>query len=218
MNLKAIRFSCICILIIFCMNISAQDDYRAEIGIAGGGAYYLGDANSQLFKNTTFTYGALLRYRLNPRIAFRAEWNKAKVVWTGNSVGNNVNVLDICGEFNFFDLEKNEYKRESRTFSPYIFAGIGVANYSYINNSTYTPTIPFGVGMKVRLNTKWNLNAQWSNRLLMSDKLEGTALLNNPNNLNGTNFLNNDLLSTVTIGFTYNFWKKACDCLRTANK
>ena len=218
MNLTAIRFFSACILITLYMNISAQENYRAEIGIAGGSAYYLGDANSQLFKNTTLTYGALLRYKLNPRIAFRAEWNKAKVVWTGNTVGNNVNALDICGEFNFFDLEKNEYKRESRIFSPYIFAGIGVANYSYINNSTYTPTIPFGVGMKVRLNAHWNLNAQWSNRLLMSDKLEGIALLNNPNNLNGTNFLNNDLLSTATIAISYNFWKKKCDCLRTANK
>lgn len=218
MNLNAIRFSCICILIAFWMNISAQDDYRAEIGIAGGGAYYLGDANSQLFRNTTFTYGALLRYRLNTRIAFRAEWGKAKVVWVGNSVGNNVNAFDFCGEFNFFDLEKNEYKRESRIFSPYIFAGIGVANYSYINNSTYSPTIPFGVGLKVRLDSNWNLNAQWSNRLLMADKLEGIALLNNPNNLNGTNFLNNDLLSTATIGISYNFWKKKCDCLRTSNK
>jgi hypothetical protein len=218
MNLKAIRYFSICVLITFCTNISAQDNYHAEIGITGGGAYYLGDANSQLFNNSTLTYGALLRYKLNPRIAFRAEWNRTKVVWTENFVGNNINALDICGEFNFFDLEKNEYKRESRTFSPYIFAGIGVANYSYLNNSIYTPTVPFGVGIKVRLNAKWNLNAQWSNRLLMSDKLEGIALLNNPNNLNGTNFLNNDLLSTATIGFSYNFWKKKCDCLRTANK
>ncbi len=218
MNLNAIRFFSICILITLCVNISAQDNYHAEIGIAGGGAYYLGDANSQLFRNSTLTYGAFFRYRLNTRIAFKAEWNKAKAVWTGNSVGNNVNALDICSEFNFFDLENNENKRESRTFSPYIFVGIGVGNYSYINNSTYTPTIPFGVGLKVKLSNRWNLNAQWCNRLFMSDKLEGIASLNNPYNLNGSNFLNNDLLSTATIGISYNFWKKNCDCLRTANK
>jgi len=213
MNLTAIRLILVSIMIPFWMNVSAQDDYLAEIGITGGGAFYLGDANTQLFKNTTLTYGALLRYRFNPRVAARVEWNKVNIQWAGNSVGNKINVLDFCGEFNFFDLEKNEYKRDSRIFSPYIFAGIGVANYLYVSNSTYSATIPFGVGVKLRLNSKWNLNAQWSNRLVISDKLEGIALLNNPNNLNGTNFLNNDFLSTATISITYNFWKRKCDCL-----
>jgi hypothetical protein len=42
---------------------------------------------------------------------------------------------------------------------------------------------------------------------------EITTIFNNPNNLNGTNVFNNDLLSTITIGISYDIWKKKCDCL-----
>jgi len=55
----------------------------------------------------------------------------------------------------------------------------------------------------------------WTNRLMFSDNLEGlegAGKFDNPAELNGSNIFNNDMLSTLSIGITFNIWKKKCDC------
>ena len=216
MYLKTKRLILISIFICFCSHFFAQEnDYRAEIGVLGGAAYYIGDANQTLFKDLTLDYGALFRYRFTTRISARAEVTRTSIKGgSGVQVFDNpVNVLDVCGEFNFFDLEKSKYKRYSKMFSPYIFAGVGAMNYEYEENWQSVASIPFGVGIKVKLGGRFNINTQFSNRLLLKDNLEGIAIFNNPHGLNGSNFLNNDLLSTITLGLTFDIWRKECDCL-----
>ena len=238
MFIKIIRFIIVSMLIFFYLQASAQDEYRAEIGLAGGGAYYLGDANKMPFRNTQLNYGGFLRYRFNNRIALRAEINNTKI--KGNYTGktkltnndsiisfenSNIYAADLCAEFNFFDLEQIKKTRLSKIFSPFIFAGVGLMNYPYsirkivepysdsIQKKILEPCISFGIGFKVKLAERWNLNAQWSNRLLLfSDQIEGITELANPNKLNGSNIFNNDMLSTLTIGVSYDIWKKQCDC------
>jgi hypothetical protein len=212
--MKLIRLIIFSVCVLNAVQLSAQDVYRAEIGINGGGSYYLGDANSTLFKNMNLAYSGYFRYCFNTRLAAKLEVTKP------NIFNNNILAADLTGEFNFFDLEKDEYKRFSKTFSPYIFAGLGVMSYTYINVSNQTstkltPSIPFGIGMKVKLGKRWNLNTQWTTRLLLADDLEGVPALNDPNGLNGTNILNNDFLSTFTVGISFDFWKKVCDCKNT---
>lgn len=228
MKKKLIRLFILSVFSLISNHLSAQilvqDEYRAEIGVAGGGSYYLGDANNLSFKNMQIDYGAFFRYRFNPRMALKVEFSSTKIGGDFNylnnqtiTINNAVNAFDLTGEFNFFDLEKNEYKRFSKIFSPYIFAGVGMMNYSYADstggksNSTGI-SIPFGIGMKVMLGKRWNLNVQWTNRLLFADNLEGLPKLNNPNGFNGNNPFNNDLLSTVTVGISFDIWKKQCDC------
>lgn len=217
MKFKLIRLLILGVLVPITNHLSAQalepDEYRAEIGVSGGGSYYTGDANSLLFKNMQIAYGAFFRYRFNPRMAAKAEFNRTTIGGEFNylntpiTINNAVNAFDFTGEFNFFDLEKNQYKRFSKIFSPYIFAGLGMMIYDSTRVS-----IPFGVGVKVMLGKRWNLNVQWANRILLADNLEGLPALNNPNGLNGTNLFNNDLLSTITVGISFDIWKKPCDC------
>ena len=200
----------------FCLQFFAQErEYNAEIGVLGGGAYYLGDANHTLFHNMTPAYGGLFRYRFDTRFAARAEFTRASIVDGKDELefDNTINVFDVCGEFNFFDLENNPNRRFSRIFSPYIFVGLGAMNYLYEDNLQVTMSLPFGVGMKVKLGNRFNLNAQFSNRLLFADNLEGRWEFNNVYKLNGSNFLNNDMLSTLTIGITFDIWRKKCDCV-----
>ena len=220
------KFRLIGLLVLFCTvfnisSINAQDIYRAEIGVNGGGSFYLGDANKTMFKNMQPTFGLIYRHKLNPRIAAHANWNNTSVV--GNSIltdgstvayDNVINTLDICAEFNFFDLEKKEYKPFSKTYTPFIFAGVGGMLYkSEISPSIKENiSIPFGLGFKMMLGERFNLNLMWSNRLSLSDKLEGKESLSNPAKLNGTNIFNNDLLSTISIGLTFNIFKDKCDC------
>lgn len=215
MYLRAKRFIFVCFLCFLCAHGFAQrNDYRAEVGLLGGVAYYMGDANLVPFSGSSVNYGALFRYRFTTRLAARTELSQAAIRGRSGEAAFNhpVNMLDVCGEFNFFDLEKNEHKRFSKMFSPYVFIGVGAMNYMYENRQEFGVSIPFGVGMKVKLGGRFNLNAQFSNRLLLKDDLEGLKALNNPYGLNGSNFLKNDLFSTLTVGVTFDIWKDDCDC------
>jgi hypothetical protein len=119
-----------------------------------------------------------------------------------------LNAFDLAGEFNFFSYERKEYLPFSKTFTPFIFAGVGGA----LGNSVATMSLPFGVGFKAMLGDRLNLNIMWSNRLMFNDNLEGKADFNDHAELNGTNIFNNDMLSTLSVGITLNIWKKKCDC------
>ena len=220
------KFRLISLLVLFTTTLSissinAQENYRAEIGIHGGGSFYLGDANNALFKNMQPAFGLIYRQKFNPRIAAHINWNNSLVKGSGTlpdgttvEFNNSVNAIDFCGEFNFFDLEKKEYKPFSKTFSPFIFAGIGGMIYNSEIAQTFSESIsiPFGVGFKVMLGERFNLNLIWSNRLLFSDKLEGIESLNDASRLNGSNIFNKDLLSTISLGLTFNIFKDKCDC------
>src|ERR1035437_5637938 len=112
MKLKLIRFFILGALALNTCYLAAQvvelDEYKTEIGFAGGGSYYLGDANSQLFFNMQPSYGVFFRYILDQRIAFRAELNSALIAGNFNylnlpiTLKNTIYSADICGEFNFF--------------------------------------------------------------------------------------------------------------------
>ena len=101
-----------------------------------------------------------------------------------------------------------------------VFGGALIALEYVISSIAMMVTIvgiPFGIGLKVKLGNRWNLNTQWCNRLYFSDKIEGVSNFDNPNNLNGNNILNNDLISSLTIGISYNIWRKSCDCIKNKN-
>lgn len=222
MNLKSIRFLLLFVFALFFTHLSAQrlvkDEYRAEIGINTGGSFYIGDANSILFKNMQLSNSGYFRYKFDQRLALKAEL--AYTTITGIGYNNNLLAGSVCGEFNFFDLEENPYKLNSKTYSPYIFGGLGMMDFVYHGQNPFLPElgITFGVGFKLKLNERWNFNAQWSNCLMFKDNLDGQGApnvissLNNPYGLNGSNIFNNDLLSTLTVGLSLNIWSKDCDC------
>ena len=227
MKFRRIRLFIFNVFVFITIPIVAQEitpkvEYKAEIGIIGGGSYYLGDASSTNFdfKNTTSTLGGFFRYRIDNRIALKGELISTLI--SGNGFDKNQDFAgDIVGEYNFFELEQDPYKRLSKIYSPYILAGVGLMNYnsykstihSLIFGNTTNASIVFGLGFKLKLGNRMNVNVQWSNRLLLADDLEGVATLNDLNGLNGLNIFNNDLLSTLTVGFSFDIWKKECNCM-----
>jgi hypothetical protein len=168
MNFKLIRYAITGFLLLGAGLMNAQEDtYFAEIGVHGGSSYYLGDANNVLFKNAQLSYGLIYRQKFNPRLAAHLSWNSATVAGKGSidnvnniSFNNRVNAFDLAGEFNFFSYERKEYLPFSKTFTPFIFAGVGGA----LGDSVATMSLPFGVGFKMMLGDRLNLNIMWSNR------------------------------------------------------
>ena len=198
---------------VFGQEKSDKNDYKAEIGIIGGASYYIGDASSTFFdyQNIKSALGGFFRYRIDNRIAFKGEL--ISTVIAGSGIENQAFAADIVGEYNFFDLEQDPYKRFSKIYSPYLLAGVGLMNYDYQTVNMTNPSFVFGLGMKLKLGNRLNLNLQWSNRLLLADNIEGVAKYNNMNNLNGLNIFNNDFISSLTIGVSFDIWKKECNCM-----
>ncbi len=215
---RIIRYSFLCVFSLILTPLSAQSEYLAEIGINGGGSYILDDNNGIPFKNSMPAYGIVYRHNFNERFSAHADWNNTKITYTdylnANAVSTiQLNLIDLCGEFNFFDLVKKQYKPRSKSFSPFIFAGIGA---QFTKNSFPADlrkgindilTIPMGIGFKYKIGNRFNVNAKWAHRISFYDKIEG-----NEGALNGTNYFNNDVTSTYTLGVSYDFWKRPCDC------
>lgn len=226
MNFKLIRYAITGFLLLGAGLMNAQEDtYFAEIGVHGGSSYYLGDANNVLFKNAQLSYGLIYRQKFHPRLAAHLSWNSTAVAGKGivDNVNipfnNRVNAFDLAGEFNFFSYERKEYLPFSKTFTPFVFAGVGTVIGDSIETRLsekitlpFGVSIPFGVGFKMMVGDRMNLNVIWSNRLMFNDNLEGEADFNDHAKLNGTNIFNKDMLSTLSVGITLNIWKKKCDC------
>lgn len=217
--MKLIRLLFLCCFYLFA-NITFAEEverniYKAEIGLAGGSSFYLGDNNNVLFHFQRPSFGGFFRYKLDNRLAFKAEIIRTAVGGSDFDL-NNIYAGDITGEFNFFELERNAYKRYSKPFSPYIFAGLGIFTDMYkgqFNNIPNFMSFPFGLGLKLKLGHRLNANVNWTGRLsLLSDNMEDNLAFDNPKNLNGSNILNNDFLSTIMVGVSIDIWKKDCKC------
>jgi hypothetical protein len=109
-----------------------------ELGVFGGGSYYIGDMNTALpFVKTNLAYGALARYNVNNRWSFKFGYNRGEVKGddtqnafiNGNGLNfqTKVNDFSLVAEFNFFDYFTGSKKSY---FTPYLFAGIGFFTFN----------------------------------------------------------------------------------------
>ena len=231
-----IRKSVLLSLILYAFTVSAWaqgDPYRAEIGFQTGLNLYSGDVNSiadrslygKNLKNAQADFGLMFRYRFNQRLALRLGYDFTKVKGTyayrdgienfTTNLENPLHLVDLWGEFNFFDLENNPYKRFSKRYTPFIFAGFGMAvtpEYKSAESSSNMFYIPLGVGFKWKMAEKLNFNIQYTSRWMIGDFLEGKPEFDNPMPKTTSNPMNNDRLSGISIGFSYDFWTRDCDC------
>ena len=91
--------------------------------------------------------------------------------------------------------------------------------YKY-HEPAFAMYIPIGVGVKWKFAPRWQLQLAWQHQIYMSngDGLEGIINQNDPSQfddsyqMNGSNILNNDIVSTLTLGIVFEFAreKKVC--------
>lgn len=191
---------------------AAEDTYRLDIGLLGGGSFYLGDANPTPFKGTRPCFGAFGKYLISER------WEVGLQIYGGATdipAFDNIQAsrttfgdISITGEFNFFNYGIKKYDKTASRITPYIFAGVGLAIYNY----GMGPNIPFGLGVKVKATPRLNFGLSWRMQKLLTDNFDN---IQDPYGLNGKGLFNNkDWFSSASLSISYNFWKDCAPCRR----
>lgn len=134
-------------LILFSLSASSQGSY-GEIGIFGGGSYYIGDLNpGKHFQLMKPAFGGFLRHNFNERLAVKLSGTYGKIAGddavSGYMPDRNLNftssLTDISAhlEINFFEYFIGSLRHY---ITPYMYAGAGVAMFNPVgeyNGSTY---------------------------------------------------------------------------------
>jgi len=141
------RVSLFLLFIIF-LAIGTSAQRSSEIGLSGGGSYYLGELNpGKPFMNTKPAFGIFYRRNLNSRLAWQLHGFRGTLkgadntasYFTDRKLNFEAKVTEIAAQFevNFFDyfIGSQRYK-----LSPYIFGGVGVFMFKptgIINGTKY---------------------------------------------------------------------------------
>lgn len=170
-------------MMILSSSVSAQ---TLEVGLFGGGSYYLGEMNPAVpFKNTQLAYGAIARYNQDLRWSFRLSYQRGGIKGYDEQTGRlepqdysfeaKVNDISLVAEFNFL-----EYFTGSRRnfFTPYIFGGVGYSILSNVSSEASDSfknsfVIPFGFGFKYSVSKKIGIGLEWGMRKTFTDYVDG---------------------------------------------
>lgn len=193
--------------------------FFCEVGVKGGTGYYVGDLTEHIFNHPRWAVGGEGRYKFDQRWSLRAQGMLHDVYIPQGDGGFDkfhVNV-DVAAEFNFFRLGLKQYDKRVKTYSPYIFLGVGCGIFKYDGSTTAAAYIPLGIGFRWKFSQRCGLNLAWQHNIYFSDKLEGLKLQNDRYELNGSNIFNNDLTSQLTLGLFFEFVpkKKICQVCNT---
>ncbi len=208
--------------------VNAQD--RLEAGPLVGVSYYFGDLNPSMpFVNNHLAIGGMIRYVFNDRIAVRGSAIYTGVSGTydssngilpgvpeGYSFNRNIGDVAIMAEINLFSYD---HKYISTTvFSPYLCFGAGTVIYNRVDEQGDIPvfalSLPFGVGVKYKMNKWVKIGAEWSFRKLFVDDIEGDMLPGDISTIYGdAKTHNNDWYSIVNVYVTFSFLKRRNRCV-----
>nr|WP_321407703.1 DUF6089 family protein [uncultured Carboxylicivirga sp.] len=223
-------------------NIHAQD--RLELGGFIGTSYYFGDLNpSRQFYKLQPALGGIGRYAYSDRLAFKASATIGRISGdysdeslnfkdlrpSDQQVGrptyefnNTIGDLTVQAEFNFLSYD---HKYIANTgFTPYLSVGLGTMIYSRkegdAENLTTKPTfilsLPFGVGVKYKVNKWVRLGAEWSFRKTFADDLDyegpGEIDPSDPYGAGTTWTHNNDWVSFAGVYVTISMLRRKSSC------
>lgn len=209
--------------------LAAQDEeYNMEIGVLGGGSFYMGDANvTTPFRDTSKAAGILARYNLNPRMVIKADLAYANLRGTtatqenqypnGASASFNRNIYEFGAQFeySFFAYGTAGYK-DSHALTPYLLGGAGLTFAPKPAENVFALNIPVGVGVKFKVAPRINIGAEWTMRFTSSDRLDVSnpdgLRLDDPYHITSKGMKNKDSYSLLVAFISYDIFAKPCDC------
>jgi opacity protein-like surface antigen len=208
-------------------NVTGQS--RLEVGPMAGGSYYFGDLNPGVpFKEPHLAFGGLARYAFTDRIALRGSviyaglsgtYDKTEGVLPGVRdnyfFDRHVGDVAVMGEINLFSYD-HKYIANTK-FTPYLAAGLGGVLYKRVSGgdekSVFVLSLPFGVGVKYKINKWLRVGAEWSFRKLFIDDIEGNMYPESDAPFYGTSKLNNnDWFSVVDVYVTFGLFRRRGSC------
>lgn len=203
---------------------SDDDDYRYEIGGGFGLTGYLGDANTaNLMKNPSWDFEACFRYIINPRFALKTQF------YAGGLRGNSEQMENVFPdgktfkfattfysasemfEYNFFNFGMGRRYQKLSKITPYLAAGLGFVLGATSGESAFSFEIPFGMGLKYKVNKRLNVGMSFLMHKTFTDKMDGKDL-NDPNMIKHAFMKNTDWYSTLTFTVTYEFSRRCKEC------
>ena len=200
-----------------------EPEYSMEAGVGAGLMNYLGDFNANLLKGMKPMGGLVLKYKMNPRMAWSAGLNYGQVKGSSSNVttwypelaanpidfSTNVVNFDVRYEYNFWPFGTGREYRGAQPLTPFIALGAGLV-FAKCNESATGFQVPIGVGVKYKLKQRLNLTAEWMMHFTGTDKLDGQK---DPYGIKSSGlFKNTDCFSTFQVSITYEFMERCRTC------
>ncbi|MFT4761345.1 MAG: opacity protein-like surface antigen [Paraglaciecola sp.] len=184
------------LLAIMCpMFLFAQN---TQVGIFAGLSNYQGDLVESSFtlKESSVTFGALLKHDLSTKLAIRAGLNFGKLKGDDANFSERenrgyrfeTNFFDLSAGLEYTPLAKERYDAGGtfqKTISPFAYIGVGIVNADVsvddnivrtqdeLDASSLHFALPIGLGIKADLTERIALAADLSFRATFSDYLDG---------------------------------------------
>ena len=215
------------LLLPFCNYTAAQEsDYLMEVGLGGGGSFYMGDANTRLYNNTNGVISVLARYNVNPRFSLKANLAAAGIsgstdnaygVLPGDRLQFSRTLYDfgVQMEWGFCGYGMEGWNGNHR-LAPYGLLGIGVTFAPEPVQNDFAANFPVGMGVRFKLSERVNLGLEWTMRFSTSDRLDVTQTytpqLEDPFMIKGKGIKNKDSYSFTMLYVTFDVFKRPCHC------
>ena len=224
------------------MGSRAQDEpeYRLEVGGGLALAAYEGDFNGSLLRGMQPMAAAVVKYKMNPRMAWAATLGVGRLKGSSKNADtwypqlNDYPVefstpftsFDVRYEYNFWAFGTGQEYHGARPLTPFFALGAGLTftgkpKLTYATaqavdplpttESTVAFQMPFGLGIKYKLKPRLNLTAEWMMHFTGSDRLDG---MEDPYGIKSSGlFKNTDCYSTLQVSLTYDLWAKCKTCM-----
>ena len=211
------------VMLLTAVSAQAQTDpeYRMEIGGGIGAVSYLGDFNSNIFKNMQPMFSLVAKYRFDPRkaLAFNVSYGTLKgsssyeqTHYTdveSYSFKNNVLDVGLRGELNFWPYGTGYDYRGAKRLTAYIYIGLG-ATACKADKTRMAVNLPLGIGVKYKAAPRVNVALEWTMHFTNSDVLDGVK---DPYGIQSSGlFKNTDCYSHLRLSLTYDLWAKCRTC------
>ncbi len=215
------------VIILLCSKTAAQDEgYLMEMGLGGGGSFYMGDANGRLYNNTNGVFSVLARYNVNPRFSLKANLSSAGISGsTENAYGTlpgdelifsrTLYDFGVQMEWGFCGYGMEGWNGNHR-LAPYGLMGIGVTFAPEPEQNDFAANFPIGLGLRYKLSERVNIGLEWTMRFSTSDRLDVTrtdgTTLKDPFMIKGKGIKNKDSYSFTMLYVTFDVFKRPCHC------
>lgn len=204
--------------------VTAEEDYRYEIGGDVALTGYTGDASGSWIFASPGVGGALgFAWLPTPRWAFRTNLqvnsvrgNTSKLLETHPGLENfrfSTAMWQIgeTAEFNFFAFGSGPAYRKMKRLTPFLTAGLGMALWEAGGKTQAAPALPLGVGLKFKATRRLNLSVLFSMTKVFSDRLDHPAL-DDPTGIKSSFIKNTDWCPRLALGLAWEFSKRCETC------